>query len=160
MRASARETYPRSTPIGYAVRPNPIAATEEKDLVGKRSGTRPFLALVVSQNQLKVRVSTVSRKGSVRKSGVGPATAVVLPVLLQPKPETRANVARASSQRCAATLRRGVRVTRGGVGGSATCIPQSACHLQRDEGGGYTAAALAVGPTNSPPSRSDIVVRR
>ena len=45
--------------------------------MGQRSGTRPFLGFVVSQNQRKVRISTVSRNGSVRKSDAGRATAVV-----------------------------------------------------------------------------------
>src|SRR5436305_1452741 len=81
MRASARGTYPRSAPTTYAVRPKPIAATDENDLVGQRSGTSPFCGLVVSQNQRKVRVSTVSRNGSARKSGVGPVTAVAPPLL-------------------------------------------------------------------------------
>src|SRR5687768_9532925 len=51
----------RSTPIGYAVRANPIAATLEKLLVGQRSGVRPVRASVFCQNQLKVLRWSVSR---------------------------------------------------------------------------------------------------
>src|SRR5256714_12147866 len=59
--ASARVTYPRSTPTGYAVSANPIAATLEKLFVGQRSGVRPLFGSLRSQNQLKVRRSSVSR---------------------------------------------------------------------------------------------------
>src|SRR3982751_107463 len=59
--ASLRVTKPRSTPIGYAVSANPIAATLEKLFVGQRSGVRPVLGSLRSQNQLNVRRSRVSR---------------------------------------------------------------------------------------------------
>jgi hypothetical protein len=42
-------TYPRSTPIGYAVSAKPTAAMLEKEGVGDRSGTSPFLGLASSQ---------------------------------------------------------------------------------------------------------------
>src|SRR5438477_9228007 len=78
--ASARETYPRSTPTGYAVSANPIAATLEKLFVGQRSGVRPLFGSLRSQNQLKVRRSSVSRKAVWRTEscdgGIGP----VMPV--------------------------------------------------------------------------------
>src|SRR5438270_13996748 len=64
--ASARDTYPRSTPTGYAVRANPIAATLEKLFVGQRSGVSPLFGSLRSQNQLKVRRSTVSRNAVCR----------------------------------------------------------------------------------------------
>src|SRR5687767_14156237 len=51
----------RSTPIGYAVSANPIAATLEKLFVGQRSGVRPVRASVFCQNQLKVLRWRVSR---------------------------------------------------------------------------------------------------
>ena len=41
-RAASRVTHPRSTAMGYAVRPKPTAAMLEKDGEGARSGTRPF----------------------------------------------------------------------------------------------------------------------
>jgi hypothetical protein len=44
----------------YAVSPKPTAAMLENDFVGQRSLTRPFCALLVSQNQLNVRCSTSS----------------------------------------------------------------------------------------------------
>src|SRR5688572_12562316 len=50
--------------MGYAVSPKPTAATLENDFRGQRSGTRPLLALVVSQNPSTVRRSTVSRNAS------------------------------------------------------------------------------------------------
>src|SRR5215218_3820239 len=59
--ACVRVTHPRSTPIGYAVSANPIAATLEKLFVGQRSGVSPLLALVLSQNHENVRCSSVSR---------------------------------------------------------------------------------------------------
>src|SRR3982751_5622076 len=64
--ASARETYPRSTPAGYAVSANPIAATDEKLFVGQRSGVNPVFGSLRSQNQLKVRRSRVSRNACSR----------------------------------------------------------------------------------------------
>src|SRR5438045_9130502 len=79
--ASARETYPRSTPIGYAVSANPIAATLEKLFVGQRSGVRPLFASLCSQNQLKVRRSRVSRNAVClpvsADGGTGPLTPVI-----------------------------------------------------------------------------------
>src|SRR4029079_17652271 len=59
--ACVRVTHPRSTPVGYAVSANPMAATLEKLFVGHRSGVSPLLAFVFSQNQLNVRCSSVSR---------------------------------------------------------------------------------------------------
>src|ERR1700693_814536 len=79
--ASARDTYPRSPPTGYAVSASPIAATLEKLCVGQRSGVRPVVGLVCSQNQLKVRRSRVSRKavwrGVREEGGIGPLTPVI-----------------------------------------------------------------------------------
>src|SRR5687767_9817366 len=57
--------------MGYAVRAKPIAATLEKLFVGQRSGVRPFALLVFSQNQSKVRLSSVSRKAVWRGVIVG-----------------------------------------------------------------------------------------
>src|SRR5438477_12340141 len=79
--ASARETYPRSTPIGYAVSANPIAATLEKLFVGQRSGVRPLFGSLCSQNQLNVRRSRVSRNAVCRvvnpDGAIGPLTPVI-----------------------------------------------------------------------------------
>src|SRR5258705_13782919 len=79
--AALRVTYPRSTPTGYAVSANPIAATLEKLCVGQRSGVRPVVLPVCCQNQSKVRRSTVSRNAvclAVRaEGGVGPLIPVI-----------------------------------------------------------------------------------
>jgi hypothetical protein len=48
-RASVRLMYPRSTPMGYAVRAKPTAATLENERVGARSGVRPLAGLLNSQ---------------------------------------------------------------------------------------------------------------
>src|ERR1700693_5729314 len=79
--ASARDTYPRSAPTGYAVSANPIAATLEKLCVGQRSGVRPVFGLLWSQNQLKVLCSRVSRnavwRGVSEEGGIGPLIPVI-----------------------------------------------------------------------------------
>src|SRR5438270_7996035 len=79
--ASARDTYPRSTPTGYAVSANPTAATLEKLFVGQRSGVSPLFGSVRSQNQLNVRRSSVSRKAVCRcvsaDGGIGPPMPVI-----------------------------------------------------------------------------------
>src|SRR5437764_13587450 len=79
--ASTRETYPRSTPTGYAVSANPIAATLEKLFVGHRSGVSPLFGSLRSQNQLNVRRSSVSRNAVCRAvsadGGIGPVIPVI-----------------------------------------------------------------------------------
>src|SRR5258705_4737297 len=79
--AAVLVTYPRSTPTGYAVSANPIAATLEKLCVGQRSGVRPVLLSVCCQNQSKVRCSTVSRNAVClavsAEGGVGPLIPVI-----------------------------------------------------------------------------------
>src|SRR5450759_5450702 len=79
--ASARATYPRSTPTGYAVNAKPTAAMLEKLLLGHRSGVSPLLGSVLSQNQLKVRRSSVSRNAAWRTvsadGGIGPLIPVI-----------------------------------------------------------------------------------
>src|SRR5438105_12101582 len=86
--ASARETYPRSTPTGYEVKANPIAATLEKLFVGQRSGVSPVLGSLRSQNQLKVRRSRVSRNAVCRvvraDGGIGPVIPVIDVAVVQP----------------------------------------------------------------------------
>src|SRR5438105_14925440 len=92
--ASARETYPRSTPTGYEVKANPIAATLEKLFVGQRSGVSPLLGSVRSQNQLKVRRSSVSRNAVwrtvSREGGIGPVMPVIEVGLVHSDATTRA----------------------------------------------------------------------
>jgi len=60
---------------------NPTAAMLEKLFVGQRSGVSPLLGLVCSQNQLKVRRSTVSRNAVCRAvsadGGIGPLIPVI-----------------------------------------------------------------------------------
>src|ERR1035437_10882694 len=79
--ASARVTYPRSTPTGYGVSANPTAAMLEKLFDGQRSGVSPLLGSVCSQNQLKVRRSSVSRNAVWRvvssDGGIGPLIPVI-----------------------------------------------------------------------------------
>src|SRR5687768_15726228 len=65
--ACSRVTYLLSTPTGYAVSANPIAATLEKLFVGQRSGVRPVLGSLLSQNHLKVYCCRVSRKAVCRR---------------------------------------------------------------------------------------------
>src|SRR5438105_6308458 len=79
--ASARETYPRSTPTGYEVKANPIAATLEKLFVGQRSGVSPLFGSLRSQNQLKVRRSSVSRNAVWRTVSCEGAIGPVMPVI-------------------------------------------------------------------------------
>src|ERR1700704_6077500 len=101
--ASARETYPRSTPTGYAVRAKPIAATLEKLFVGQRSGVKPVFGSVRSQNQLKVRCSRVSRnavwRGVRDEGGTGPPMPVIVVVFVA---QADARTSRAAEQRLSA----------------------------------------------------------
>ena len=62
--ACARVTQRRSAPIGYAVSAKPIAPTLTNERVGARSGVRPAVESLRSQNQRKVRSSSVSRKAT------------------------------------------------------------------------------------------------
>src|SRR5258705_1476960 len=79
--AAVLVTYPRSTPTGYAVSANPVAATLEKLGVGQRSGVRPVVLPVCCQNQSKVGRSTVSRNAVClavsAEGGVGPLIPVI-----------------------------------------------------------------------------------
>src|SRR5689334_18526050 len=51
-------------PTGYAVSAKPTAATLEYEGLGKRSGTRPFFGLAVSQKKWNVRCWRSTRNGS------------------------------------------------------------------------------------------------
>src|SRR5882762_8531090 len=91
--ASVRVTYPRSTPTGYAVSANPTAAMLEKLLLGQRSGVSPLLGSVRSQNQLKVRRSSVSRNAVClvvsAEGGIGPLIPVIDVALVHAEAATR-----------------------------------------------------------------------
>ena len=99
--AAVLVTYPRSMPMGYAVSANPTAATLEKLFVGQRSGVRPFAGFVFSQNQLKVRCSSVSRNAVCR--GVICAGVVVVArgavAVEQPSARTRSGHSRAEGRK-------------------------------------------------------------
>jgi hypothetical protein len=66
--------------MGYAVSANPTAATLEKLFVGQRSGVSPVRESLRSQNQRKVRCSSVSRNAAClsvscgEPGSVGPVT--------------------------------------------------------------------------------------
>src|SRR5688572_28024181 len=79
--AALRVTYPRSTPTGYAVSAKPIAATLEKLFVGQRSGVSPLLLSVRSQNQSKVRRSSVSRNALCRVVSADGGSGPLIPVI-------------------------------------------------------------------------------
>src|ERR1700736_6122033 len=79
--ASARGTYPRSTLTGYAVSAKPTAAMLEKLFVGQRSGVSPLLGSLRSQNQLKVRRSTVSRNAVWRAVSANGGFDPLIPVI-------------------------------------------------------------------------------
>src|SRR3954463_3854784 len=79
--AACRVTHPRSTPTGYAVSANPIAATLEKLFVGHRSGASPLLGSERSQNQLNVRLSSVSRNAVCRTDRLDGGIGVETPVM-------------------------------------------------------------------------------
>src|ERR1700681_3556369 len=74
-RAASRLTQPCSTPIGYAVRAKPTAATLEKDFDGQRSGVRPLRGFVVSQKKSNVRCERVSTNS--RSAGLPAPVATV-----------------------------------------------------------------------------------
>src|SRR5689334_24293336 len=84
----------------WAVRPKPIAATLEKVREGQRSGVRPVRGSVLSQNQWKVLVSTVSRNGSLGDAVATGAVVAGDELLLF----EQANIPAASTTTPAATL--------------------------------------------------------
>jgi hypothetical protein len=86
---------------------NPIAATLEKLFVGHRSGVRPLVLSVRSQNQSKVLRSSVSRNAVCRvvsaEGGVGPVIPVIdvalvhADVMTRSKAEDRRSISRMSA---------------------------------------------------------------
>ena len=63
-RACSRGMYPRSTPMGYAVSANPMAAMLAGAGAGWRSGIMPFTGSDTSQKKRKVRSWMSSNRGS------------------------------------------------------------------------------------------------